>query len=40
MQLMLLANTTYKKCILNIPLTPEFLETQTIEFETYKKIGA
>lgn len=34
----ILANTTYKKCILNIPLTPEFLETQTIEFETYKKL--
>lgn len=34
----ILTSTTYKKCILNVPLFPEFEETLNIEFEKFKKL--
>lgn len=34
----ILTSTTYKKCILNVPLFPEFEETLDIEFEKFKKL--
>ena len=34
----ILTSTTYKKCILNVPLFSEFEETLNIEFEKFKKL--